>query len=147
MNLGKAQGEPWLSQISRRVKFLQCPNWKKFMSILHLLTTQTWWRNQRFDLSNRSWDDSEEGISEESKGNLKDSLSPIFSFSQNSKILQWILHYLTPQIWWCIQIFYLVILFFGHFSKWSATVSLHVRATISMRFDTARLMVCPTSTV
>jgi len=81
------------------------------------------------------------------RGNLKGFLSPKFSFSHNSEISQWILHYSTPQILWCIQIFYLVILFFGHFSKWSAGVSIYVRATISIRFNAARLMVWPTSAV
>ncbi len=40
-----------------------------------------------------------------------------------------------PQIWWCVYIFHFLILFFGHFSKWSAGVSIHVRVAISMRFD------------
>lgn len=38
-----------------------------------------------------------------------------------------------PQIWWCVQIFHLLILFFIHFSEWNAGVNIHVRATISMR--------------
>ena len=52
-----------------------------------------------------------------------------------------------PQIWWCIQIFHLLISFFNHFSKWSVGVSIHVWVVISMRFDTARLMVRPASAV
>jgi len=52
-----------------------------------------------------------------------------------------------PQIWWCIQIFHFLISFFNHFSKWSAGVSIHVWTTISMRFNTTKLMVRPTSVV
>ena len=61
---------------------------------------------------------------EELRGNLKDSSRPRFSLSQNSKIWQSILHYWTPQIWWCIQVFHLIISFFGHFSKWSVGVNI-----------------------
>lgn len=39
-----------------------------------------------FDLSRRSSEDPAEGIFEESRGNLKYSLSPRFSLHQNSKI-------------------------------------------------------------
>jgi len=52
-----------------------------------------------------------------------------------------------PQIWWCIHISHLIILFFGHFSKWIVGANIHVRAIISMRFDVARLIVLPTSAV
>ena len=49
------------------------------------------------------------------------------------------------QIWWCVQILHLIILFFDHFSKWSVVVSIHVRASISMWFDVVRSMVRTTS--
>ena len=51
-----------------------------------------------------------------------------------------------PQIWWCVQIFHLLISFFGRFSKWSAGVNIHLQATISMRFYIARLMARTTLT-
>jgi len=125
------QVEPWLSEISRRVKFLQCPNWTNFMSVLHLSVTWTLWHGQFPYLSSRFVEDPEERIFEESRGNLKDSLRPRFSLSHNSKFWQPILHYSVPQIWWCVHIFHLLILFFGHFSKWSAVVSIHVWVAIS----------------
>jgi len=81
------------------------------------------------------------GIQRESKIFLKPQIS---SFSE-LEIWQSILHYLTPQIWWRVQIFHLLISFFGHFSKWSVGVSIHVRATISMRFDALRLVARTTS--
>jgi len=114
---------------------------EKFMSVLHLSTTRIWWHSQFPNLSRRFAEDPEEGIFEESKGNLKDSLSPRFSLSQNLEIWQSILHYSMPQIWWCVHIFHFLILFFSHFSKWSAGININVQAVISMWFDAAISMV------
>jgi len=96
---GVEAGRTMIEPIFRGTKFFQCPNWTNFMSILHLLATQTWWRIWNFDLSSRSLDDPKEGIFDESRGNLKDSCSPKFSLSQNSEIWQSILHYLMAWIW------------------------------------------------
>ena len=140
MNLRKTQVEPWLDEILRGVKILQCPNWTNFMSILHLSMTRTRWRSQFPDLSSQFAEDLEEGIFEESRGNLKDSLSPRFPLSQNSEIWQSILHHSMPQIWWCVHIFHLIILFFSHFLKWSVGVSVQHASNDSMRFNAVWLM-------
>ena len=78
-------------------------------------------------------------IFEESRGNLKDSLRPRFSICQNLEIWQSILHYLMPQIWWCIHIFHLRFIFFGHFSKWDVGVNIQ---WVSSGFHTFRCHDC-----
>lgn len=52
------------------------------MLILHLSVTQARWCSQFLDLSSRFAEDPEEGIFEDFRGNLKDSLSSRFTFSE-----------------------------------------------------------------
>lgn len=121
--------------------------WDKFYVNITTLNNTNMMAQPKLYLSSISSDDLEEGIFEEFRENLKDSLSPRFSLFQNSEISQSILLHSMPQIRWCNQIFHLIISFFSHFSKWIVGVSIHVWTTISMRFDAVRLMVWLASAV
>ena len=124
--------EPWSLKFSQGGNFFPCQNIVNFTVVFHGFLQGSQWRDQIHHLSCKFLVHRWSRIFEESRGNLKDSLSPKFSISQNSEIWYLILHYSMLQIWWCIQIFHLIILFFSHFSKWSVGVSIHVRATISI---------------
>lgn len=66
-------------------EFSQIQNAANFILILLKISQGSQWRDQFVDLSSRYSNYLEDGIFEESKGNLKDSCSPRFSLCHNSK--------------------------------------------------------------